>query len=252
MTSPLVSPKRLATDGPSHSYVPALTPDPAIESLIAQTNIYWYSVNYQTGRFRYVSPGITSLLGYDPGVWKFGGPSRAFDYIHPEDQPCVKRILAEIRRELSRHPIGKRKALSFGFTCRFRDAKGQYLHLNHQLTFPNLDVAGLPVTDFTVVTDISALQSPHACQLHVRHTSFGKTETLHTRVFNCKDSVNFSRREMDVLKLVAEGCSSQEIGERLFISYNTVCTHRKNLMKKAGVRGTVDLLRFARSLGIIK
>ncbi|MGB3800271.1 MAG: helix-turn-helix transcriptional regulator, partial [Lewinella sp.] len=217
MTPILISPER---SGTTDQTFPPLTPDPSIEALIAQNNIYCYSVDYRTGRFRYVSPGITCLLGYDPQVWQFGGPARAFERIHPKDQPCVKRIMTAIHTEFFRHPVEERSALSFAFTCRVQEARGSYLHLNHQLTFSRLDKQGLPLTDFTVVTDISALQSPHACLLHVRRTGLGKTETVHTRVFTCTDSVNFSRREMEVLQLVAKGCSSQEIGTRLFISYN--------------------------------
>ena len=231
--------------------LPPLTPDPGVEALMAQSNIYLYSVDYRTGRFRYVSPGITRLLGYDVRTWQFGGPQRAFQRIHPEDQDCVRRICTEIQEELYKHPVPERTALNFVFTCRVRHTGGHYLHLNHRLNFSKLDGHGIPEADFTVVTDVSELRAPHNCQLHVVHTRDGKTETLRTRVFTCSNGINFSQRELEVLELVAQGRSSQEIGHHLYISYNTVCSHRKNLMKKAGVRSTVDLLRFARHRGLV-
>ncbi len=52
-------------------------------------------------------------------------------------------------------------------------------------------------------------------------------------------------REIEILKLVAEGYSSTEIGKLLFISPRTVDTHRNNLIQKLNVHGVAGLIRFA-------
>jgi DNA-binding NarL/FixJ family response regulator len=52
-------------------------------------------------------------------------------------------------------------------------------------------------------------------------------------------------REREVLKLVAEGKSSREIGKLLFISSRTVENHRAHVMNKLGVTKTVDLVKYA-------
>jgi DNA-binding NarL/FixJ family response regulator len=52
-------------------------------------------------------------------------------------------------------------------------------------------------------------------------------------------------REKEVLKLIAEGKSSKEIGALLFISSRTVQHHRANLMRKLDLKGTADLVRYA-------
>ncbi|MEP7266296.1 MAG: response regulator transcription factor [Saprospiraceae bacterium] len=54
-----------------------------------------------------------------------------------------------------------------------------------------------------------------------------------------------SDRELEVLKLIAEGFSSPEIGKRLFISARTVDTHRNNLIQKLEVNGIAGLVKFA-------
>jgi DNA-binding NarL/FixJ family response regulator len=58
-------------------------------------------------------------------------------------------------------------------------------------------------------------------------------------------------REREVLQLAAEGCSSGDIGSRLFISPRTVETHRANLMRKLNLRGQTDLIRLAIRRGIL-
>ena len=52
-----------------------------------------------------------------------------------------------------------------------------------------------------------------------------------------------SEREMTVLKFVLEGKGSAEIADLLYISINTVNTHRRNILKKTGARSVIDLFR---------
>lgn len=54
-----------------------------------------------------------------------------------------------------------------------------------------------------------------------------------------------TERELEVLNLICQEFSSQEISEKLFISFHTVESHRANLMYKAGVKNTAGLVRWA-------
>ena len=58
-------------------------------------------------------------------------------------------------------------------------------------------------------------------------------------------------REREVLQLVAEGRTSAEIANRLFISPRTAEGHRANLMRKLGLQNNADLIRFALKRGIL-
>jgi len=59
-----------------------------------------------------------------------------------------------------------------------------------------------------------------------------------------------TQREREVLQLIAEGKSSKEISSLLFISPNTVETHKAHLKEKLGLRKTADLIRYAYRKGI--
>lgn len=59
-------------------------------------------------------------------------------------------------------------------------------------------------------------------------------------------------REEEVLKLVAEGHSSKEIADLLFISIKTVQRHRANLLQKLGLRDRLELTRYAIRAGLIE
>ncbi len=60
-----------------------------------------------------------------------------------------------------------------------------------------------------------------------------------------KEVIILSTREKDILRLIGEGHSSQEIADLLSIGKATVDTHRKNIIKKINVHGKTDLIRFA-------
>ena len=61
-----------------------------------------------------------------------------------------------------------------------------------------------------------------------------------------------TEREEEVLKLVAEGHSSKQIADMLFISVKTVERHRANLLQKLGLRDRLELTRYAIRAGLIE
>lgn len=62
---------------------------------------------------------------------------------------------------------------------------------------------------------------------------------------------NITSRELEILQLIALGLTSQDISTKLFISKNTVETHRKNLLAKLNVKNTASLLKFAYKKGLV-
>ena len=63
--------------------------------------------------------------------------------------------------------------------------------------------------------------------------------------------VGITPREHEILGLIAEGMSNREIGERLFVSENTVKTHSSRLFDKLGVNRRVQAVLKGRELGLI-
>ncbi len=65
------------------------------------------------------------------------------------------------------------------------------------------------------------------------------------------DQVKLTRREREVLQLVLKEKTTQEIADQLFVSQNTVITHRKNIMRKLDVRNVAGMVRVATELGLV-
>lgn len=66
------------------------------------------------------------------------------------------------------------------------------------------------------------------------------------------DSLGISKREYDVLELMAQGLSNQEIADKLFVSLNTVKTHSSNLFLKLEVSRRTQAVQKAKQLQLIE
>jgi LuxR family maltose regulon positive regulatory protein len=67
----------------------------------------------------------------------------------------------------------------------------------------------------------------------------------------CHGSDSLSARELGVLQLIAQGCSNQEISERLFISLHTVKTHASHINSKLGVERRTQAVARAQEMGLL-
>lgn len=63
---------------------------------------------------------------------------------------------------------------------------------------------------------------------------------------------NLSKREIEVIALIAEGQSNKDIAQKLFISIRTVETHRERIMRKLDIHTVAGLTRYAISNGLVK
>lgn len=61
----------------------------------------------------------------------------------------------------------------------------------------------------------------------------------------------FSTREKEIIQLIQKGKRSKEIAALLFISKNTVDTHRRNMLRKSNSFNASELIKFAQDNGII-
>jgi DNA-binding NarL/FixJ family response regulator len=74
---------------------------------------------------------------------------------------------------------------------------------------------------------------------------------LKTAKITDSDYATLTPREQEVMRQLAEGLSSKEVAEKLFISPKTVENHRANIMSKLGLHSTIELIRYAAKLGLI-
>jgi DNA-binding CsgD family transcriptional regulator len=66
-----------------------------------------------------------------------------------------------------------------------------------------------------------------------------------------KRPISLSKRELEIITLMAAGYNSKYIADKLFISFHTVNTHRQKMIEKTSTRNTGGLIQFAMYHGLI-
>ena len=80
--------------------------------------------------------------------------------------------------------------------------------------------------------------------LETIHSASINVDDLEFEGFTC-EPVIISERENEIITLIAEGQTNQQIAEILFLSAHTINTHRKNIMAKLGVKNTAGIVMYA-------
>lgn len=97
----------------------------------------------------------------------------------------------------------------------------------------------------------TVLQGKNYFSRQAQDVIFKKYTQNVARKKNPEDNIKLTRRELEIIKLIAEGMTSQEMADKLFISHRTVETHRANLMKKIGVKNAIELVKKAQQLNLL-
>lgn len=91
-----------------------------------------------------------------------------------------------------------------------------------------------------------------AIQTVLKHKTYFSHEAAQTMRRDDSLKIVLTRREKEVLELIADGMTNNEIAQKLFISVTTVETHRRNLLTKFDAKNIVSLVKTAIQLQIIQ
>ncbi len=65
------------------------------------------------------------------------------------------------------------------------------------------------------------------------------------------EPVSLSEREVQIIKMIAEGLTNAQIAEDLFLSNHTINTHRKNILSKLGIKNTAGIVMYAVKMNLV-
>lgn len=170
--------------------------------------------------------------------------------IHPDDLPFVMETENEAYMFYKNLPASEKKDYKLVYDFRVKNAIGIYMRFIHQFIVLEQDRSGktwlaLIVTD--LIAERASNDRPQRRMINM------KTGKLY--LFNNDDSSNsctlLTKRETEILGLIAQGLDSRDISERLFISVNTVNNHRQNILSKTRTENTTQALLYTKRIGII-
>lgn len=179
----------------------------------------------------YCSPGTARLLGYEAGALTL---ELLYQAIHPDDLAAVMRasLLASEFLQLC-GPLAEGAAESpppcFSIDYRLRCRGGHYLHVLRQNFIMAHDAQGHPLATASLFTDISAHKNTVDVRFGLDHPDFAGWLAQRR---GKREEDELSSREQEILALILAGETNAGIAEKLFISYFTVKTHRRNIQRK--------------------
>jgi DNA-binding NarL/FixJ family response regulator len=134
---------------------------------------------------------------------------------------------------------------------RARLENGSYVMFNHQALMLTLDDTGGYGKSLNINTRIDHLSTRNTYKVSL----IGLNGEPSFMGISLEDSPqraeSYSKREVDIIRLLADGLSSKEIGDKLYIAEETVKTHRKNILEKSSHKNTAQLVSECIKQGLI-
>ncbi len=186
----------------------------------------------------YISSNLKELWGYEVDLFYDSEISSLTDIIHPNDILAIGKIEKVVIEQINNTPSEDRKAFKFNFNYRLRKADGTYIQILEQNSVFQLDDLD-NVTHLQIVcSNISNLMGSEKAPL-----SFSPYQN--DRIPLEKQKGKLSSREIEVIRLIANGDNSKSIASKLSISFNTVNTHRQHIFAKTKTRNASELVQYA-------
>lgn len=187
-------------------------------------------------KFIFIHDLISDFLGYKPNDFLNERINEWHSLVDISDRK--KFICFFFENSYSVNPVSKNSKNTLVY--KIRSKNGNLIHVLHEQNILQLEHK-LIFNSIIDITEKSKLDD-FFNELGRKSTNgFYKKPTLKSR----KIIEEVSEREHEVLRLIADGLSSREIANQLFISNHTAITHRKNLIEKFKVKNTAELIKEA-------
>ncbi len=195
-----------------------------------------YVFDLAMGEIAY-SRGVENLLGYTRGEFDMDLVSQ---YFHPHDQKRMEIIMkASIQYATSNVMLDVDSKLFLN--SRIRHKKGHFVHVFRQTTVFNSNERGEMTANFSLLSNIDFI--PFSGVGYSMDANGNSVQLFDETVKNMSIQ-GLTKREKQIFTLLKAGLSSQDISKQLFVSKNTVDTHRRNMLKKTSCKNTVELIAY--------
>lgn len=223
-----------------------------VASLFSIGPFYYYIINFKTLAMDYVHDGIDNVLGIKPRHFSL---KKLFDIMHPDDLEYMhkKETLATnfLLKQISAEKIPDYKVV---YLMRLKHKSGDYRTILQQTKVINTSLDGKAQQVLVIHTDITYLNIPFDNKVSLispKHPSY-HYKNVDDEYVLAKDYKNiFTKREIEIIKLISEGKKGEIIADKLHISLLTVNTHKKNILKKSNCKNSNQLIAKCIRLGII-
>jgi DNA-binding CsgD family transcriptional regulator len=217
-----------------------------LDEIMKQNNQFFYIGDLVLFKIIYTSKQSLDMMGIEPAALS------GIDYfrsLHPDEinrHNLGRTMLLKLAHELFTAENGYR-ILSSNY--RMKNAEGNYSNFLMQFYIYYSTIPYKSVFTFKVQTNIDGFK------IHKQGFHYYLGEDLSNFRYPDLELLmkgnGFSRREYDVVNLLEKGLSSEQIAEKLFLSPNTVNTHRRNILRKSGKANMTEVIHDLKEIGLL-
>lgn len=221
-----------------------------LESVAGSAPVFFYIFNLSSEQLTYASPYAQQLFGSSPDLLLSNGIQPLEDICYDDDLQSTIEARAKFRDSVSSMKPDQRKKIRCTISYRITRKCGRVIAVQEQLVIMETDSQGSPLLMLGTICEVPAMKSSFEFASFI---SVLDQQKGWVRKLGDDDACmcNLSKRELEILKLLAKGKSSKIIAGELKISINTVNNHRKNMLLKASCNNIAELVNFAMSQGLI-
>lgn len=212
-------------------------------------------INHLESTYEYCSKNVKNLLGYTAEEMCEGGVPLGLSFVEEKHAIVFQDfVLQAMFENMQLHKRGdelKKIRLSYNFRTKRKD--GKIIWLLQHMSFIETDDEGGALMSMVFMTDVSHMKKDDMIDFSVsRLNESGCFQPIFTTSFPKKsEKIEFSTREYEIISLINKKYSSDKIADALFISKNTVSTHRKNILSKLKVKNNSELLETLKTRGLL-
>ena len=224
---------------------------PLFEQISAQNTVFIMVWNVTTNRIIY-AVDKKNVMGHDTEMYlKENWVEFTFSNVHPKFIPAVVLMQQKGTKYFVEESNGEPEKFVMNLECLYKRATGEYFHFLQQSVCIEKDSDENPFLILSYIHDITYLKKSETANFVITTPDEIKWWNFNFDK-NCFEPVQpISNQEKKILLLLAEGKSSKEIAEVLFISPHTVDTHRRHLLEKTNCIDTTGMITYARLVGLI-
>lgn len=215
-----------------------------LDDFLPYNSTFFCVTNTQNLTFEYTSKNLLACTGLKNETVEKGGMRYFWSRIHPDDLEQWLLALKDLMNfTLSEIAAVDRRNMSYTWNYRFKNAKNEYINIIQNTTPLEFDVDLKPIIGLAHYTILNSNIKMDVCASAKLLNSNNEYETKYFNNFSQKlISDGITNRERDIIHLLVLNYSSKQIAEKLFISSNTVNTHRRNILKKMKISSTGELI----------
>lgn len=202
---------------------------------------YYYILNVASAEMEFVSETINAVLGYPS---EGHSVNKILENIHPDDWERFVACEQKVSNFFTQLPSDKVLKYKVSYDYRVRCANGKYKWILQQVATIQSSDEGAVIRVLGVHTDITHLknndQPAGLSFLGLEGEPSYHNVLLEPALVSQKSLL--TKREKEILRLITNSYTSEQISKELFISVDTVNTHRKNLLRKAKCNSPIELV----------